>query len=396
VGDVDDDLMKEVDRQKKERKAQEDLAGFLIGANDVISRAVPWLIENFLVRGALNSIQGLPDSGKTWLSLALVAAVASGGVFPGNDGQMIKVERGPVLHADFDDVLEYTIKPRLEMLGLKEQDFDNITFIKPNRVTFSDSRVAAAFKKVRPALAVFDTLQHFLGAGVDMWRANETTDALKDLQELAEKYNTAVLVIQHINKSAASGNTPSVGWAGGSIGINGLFRSVWTVGKIAREGDAPFRSAVLPAKTNLLAIKPSARLFDLIPGRGFLWAGSDGTVTPSDLVRGDVAPKERGRPATARNDAESFLLEVLADGDVKSDEVKALAKERGISWEAINRAKPRAGVRSYKVGPFWYMKIDEELNNEPFTEVKLSKSESNNVIDLFSKEVVPAEPTDED
>jgi hypothetical protein len=162
---LDDELLRYDKNGQVHYNAPMSQVPITISANKIKSRPVPWLIPDFLVRKSLNSIQGLPDGGKTWLLLALVAAVARGGLFPDNYGVMQKVKKGRVLYANYDDSLEYTIKPRLESMGLTAEDFGNVTFItSESQITFSDKRLEAAFEEVKPDLAIFDTLQNFIGA----------------------------------------------------------------------------------------------------------------------------------------------------------------------------------------------------------------------------------------
>ena len=50
---------------------------------------------------------------------------------------------------------------------------------------------------------VLDPIQSFLGAEVDMHRANEIRPLMKSVSVLAEKYHCAVILIGHMNKNSA-------------------------------------------------------------------------------------------------------------------------------------------------------------------------------------------------
>jgi len=331
------------------------ITDFIITAIPSTAKPPESLIADFLMRGTLNSIQGLPDSGKTWLTLSIAVAVASGGVFPDRNGDMMQVTRGKVLYANFDDD-KTTIEYRLQCMGVTDEQAQNILILSAEScLTFYDSRLEELFDAVKPDLAIFDTLQHFIGAKTDLHRANETNAALLPLKTLTEKYNCATVITQHISKQSASGNGgSSVNWGLGSIAINGLFRSVWTVGALNRENDNPYRKALLASKTNQLPVKPPPRLFDLDPELGFLWAGIDETVTSNDLIRGDNIKLDAHRPADSRSKAEAFLLEVLDGGAIKSSDLTRFAEERGISERTLKRAKKSLDVKSYKDGKEWY------------------------------------------
>ena len=328
-------------------------------AIEIESREVPWLIEGFLIRGALTSLQGLPDSGKSFLTCALAVAQANGGAFPKANGSMMTLSPGNVLIANFDDALEFGVKPRLEKLGLTAEGAQRISFLDPAAaagITFDDKRLAAVFEECRPDLAIFDTLQHFIGGKVDLHRANETNAAMAQLKLLAEKYSAAVVIVQHISKNAAGGNGgASVLWGLGSTAINGLFRSVWTVGKVKGE-DETLRAAV-SSKNNLLPYVPPALQYSLSQERGFEWRGVSREVTARDLIRGDDDKHARGRPAEQRDEASEFIRDTLMFGKVRASIIYDKANLLGLSERTLKRAKARLGVRTFKDGREWYWDI---------------------------------------
>jgi len=330
-------------------------------AVEIESREVPWLIEGFIIRGALTSLQGLPDSGKSFLTCALTVALANGGEFPKADGTMMTLTPGRVLIANFDDALEFGVKPRLEKLGLTAEGAKRVFFLDPVTaagVTFDDPRLAAVFDECKPDLAIFDTLQHFIGGKVDLHRANETNAAMAQLKLLAEKYDTGVIIVQHISKNAAGGNGgASVLWGLGSTAINGLFRSVWTVGKVKGE-DETLRAAV-SSKNNLLPYVPPALQYSLSQERGFEWRGVSREVTARDLIRGDDDKHSRGRPSEKRDEAADFIRDTLMFGKVKASIIYDKANLIGLSERTLKRAKARLCVRTFKEGKEWYWDIPE-------------------------------------
>jgi RecA-family ATPase len=93
----------------RDKSGKSPLLPLTINAADVVTRSVPWLIDNFLVRGALNGFQGIKGEGKSWLTASLVGAVADGGKWYGDSGNLIPVTQGRVLLANFDDDVSYTM-----------------------------------------------------------------------------------------------------------------------------------------------------------------------------------------------------------------------------------------------------------------------------------------------
>ena len=76
-----------------EEEAQRIASSLIKPAAQVKSRAVPWLIEGFLIEGSTTGIQGLPGSGKSFLTCKAAVEIANGGEFPKADGTMMKLNR---------------------------------------------------------------------------------------------------------------------------------------------------------------------------------------------------------------------------------------------------------------------------------------------------------------
>jgi hypothetical protein len=334
-------------------------------ATEIKSQAVPWLIEGIIIRKSLSSIQGLPGSGKSWLTCALAVAVANGGEFPKANGEMMKLPHGRVLICNFDDSVDFGLMPRLEKLGLTDDGRKRVFFLDSTEaigITFSDKRLAAVFEEFRPDLAIFDTLQHFVSGRTDFHRANEMNEAIVKIKVLSEHYNTGTVIVQHVNKNAGSGSGgDSVLWGLGSTSINGLFRSIWTVGRI-QSSDKSMR-AVLSSKNNLLAYVPPTLKFSLTQDEGFQWRGTSNDITASDLIRGDSV--NRGRRASHRDEAQEFIFRELLWGEkVKASDIFKKAESKGFSESTIKRAKARLnGIETFREGGVWYWQMLDECKD---------------------------------
>ena len=342
----------------------EDAHGLVIPATEIKAQAVPWLIEGVIIRKSLSSIQGLPGSGKSWLTCALAVAVANGGTFPKADGEMMKLPQGRVLICNFDDSVEFGLMPRLIKLGMSDEGRKRIFFLDSTAaagITFSDKRLAAVFKEFKPDLAIFDTLQHFVSGKTDFHRANEMNEAIVKIKVLSEQYNTGTVIVQHVNKNAGSGNGgDSVLWGLGSTSINGLFRSVWTVGMV--QGNDKTMRAAISSKNNLLPYVPPALQFSLTQEEGFQWCGVNHNITARDLIRGDSGT--RGRRTTQRDEAQEFIIQELSGGEkVKSSDIFKKAEELGISESTVKRAKVKInGINTFQEGGVWYWQIPDFLD----------------------------------
>ena len=65
-------------------------------------------------------------------------------------------------------------------------------------------RLEEAIIQTKARLVVLDPIQGFLGADVDMHRANEIRPVMKRVAVLAEKYQCAIILIGHMNKNSSS------------------------------------------------------------------------------------------------------------------------------------------------------------------------------------------------
>ncbi|MDR0325017.1 MAG: AAA family ATPase [Oscillospiraceae bacterium] len=320
-------------------------------AADVIIRPVKWLWRDVLVQGALNSIQGIAGIGKTFKLCAVAAAVSSGGCVQSVGGGMEPLQCGRVLYLSGDDDPSTTLVPRMTELGA---DLGNIHFAPDGMLPqIGSGELKQLFEAVKPSLCVIDTLQHFLPGRVDLNSANSTTSALQPLKVLAEKYNCAVVVIQHISKIGASGNGGfSVNFGIGSAAVNGLFRSVWTLGRLKDSDGRPSSiRAIAPSKTNLVKGDAPCILFELSQDRGFLWAGVDHDLTAEELY--SPTKTQQPREAPERDECAAHLKALLADGPVLASAVWDATKANGFSEKTVKRTKKEMGIESKKEGDVW-------------------------------------------
>lgn len=141
----------------------------MIYLNDVVQLMVNWLWYPYLPLGKLTAILGNPGEGKTYTVMNIIATCTNGGLLPGMEEPMEPVS---VIYQTAEDGLGDTVKPRLIEAGA---DLTRVFSIDDTAslLTLSDERVERAIRENDVKLCVFDPLQAFLGANVDMNRANE-------------------------------------------------------------------------------------------------------------------------------------------------------------------------------------------------------------------------------
>lgn len=192
----------------------------LIHMEEVVSKEVSWLWYPYIPYGKITVIEGDPGEGKTTLVLKLAAMLSKGLPLPCDDDR--PYEPIHIIYQTAEDGIDDTIKPRLEQNGA---DCSMIRVIDETEkeLSMTDERLEQAIVETNAKLIILDPIQAYIGATVDMHRANEIRPVLKKLGMIAEKYQCAVILIGHMNKASGSKST----YRGlGSIDIQATARSV--------------------------------------------------------------------------------------------------------------------------------------------------------------------------
>ena len=175
-----------------------------------------WTIAPYFQRGKGTLIQGDNGSGKTAFICGIVAHVTTGRALLDNE----IAAPGNVLMLSVEDDLP-VLRGRIEADG---GDLDKVYFMtNAAGMTFTSPAVENAIRQIDAAMVVFDPFQAFLGAGVDMFRANETRPKLAKLFEMCERNDCACAIIAHMAKNT---DRSPVNKALGSVDIPAAMRSI--------------------------------------------------------------------------------------------------------------------------------------------------------------------------
>lgn len=310
----------------------------LINMKDVEVKEVKWLWKPYIPYGKITILQGDPGEGKTTLILAVASSITTGSVLP----QMEELDISKVIYQTAEDGLGDTIKPRLLSTGA---DCSNIIVIDESdkELTLSDERIEKAIVETGAKLVIIDPLQAYLGAKVDMHRANEIRPIFKNIATVAEKTGCAIVIIGHMNKS---GGSKGMYHGLGSIDISAAARSVLVVGRVK---DNPNIRIMAQIKSSLAPEgKPIA--FELDDENGFSWLG-EYDIDIDSLLSGISSD------GSVLSKAEDLIKEVLADGAKSSDYVFAKGKENNVSQRTLKTAKKNLNVKSIKTKEGWKWKM---------------------------------------
>lgn len=305
----------------------------LIHMEDVVSKEVEWLWYPYIPYGKITIIEGDPGEGKTTLVLKLAAALSRGLPLPCDDDK--EYEPIHIIYQTAEDGIEDTIKPRLEKAGA---DCSMIRVIDETdkELSMTDDRLEQAIIETKARLIILDPIQAYIGATVDMHRANEIRPVLKHLGIIAEKHNCAIILIGHMNKASGSKST----YRGlGSIDIQATARSVLLV---ARLRDKPNIRIMAHDKSSL------APAGDAI---GFEMTEDDGMVCigPYDITIDELLSGNEGRGKKKLDIAENFIKEYFGSNKViPSNEIMMEATKRSIKRNTLLSAKKKLGITSDK------------------------------------------------
>ena len=288
----------------------------LIHMEDVVSKEVEWLWYPYIPYGKITIIEGDPGEGKTTLVLKLAAALSRGLPLPCDDDK--EYEPIHIIYQTAEDGIEDTIKPRLEKAGA---DCSMIQVIDETdkELSMTDDRLEQAIIETRARLIILDPIQAYIGATVDMHRANEIRPVLKHLGIIAEKHNCAIILIGHMNKATA--------------------RSVLLVARIRDKTNI----RIIAHDKSSLAPAGDAIGFEMTEDNGMVCIG------PYDITIDELLSGNEGRGKKKLDIAENFIKEYFGTNKmIPSNEIMVEAAKRSIKRNTLLSAKKKLGITSDK------------------------------------------------
>lgn len=310
----------------------------IITLNAVEVQKSDWLWYPYIPLGKITLLSADPGTGKTFLCLYLAAKTSTGGMFFGDT-----TERAPanVLYQTAEDGIADTIKPRLVPMN---PDFSRIGLIdeREQGLCLSDKRIEDTMRDFKPKLMIFDPLQAYLGADVDMHRANEVRPILAQISRLAEEYKCAVILVMHMSKMSQS---KALYRGLGSIDIPAVARSMLIIGKNPENHER----RILCHEKSSLAMHGESIEFSINPEHGGVVFHGFSPFSADDIL--NVKKGERDKPSVTLDEAVLALGELMGDDQAaKLDDIKELQKKYGFSKGTLYNAKDELGLKSVQMG----------------------------------------------
>jgi putative DNA primase/helicase len=322
----------------------------LVCLSEIEDRPVDWLWQDRLASGTLAMLSGDPGSGKTWVALAIAAALSRGRV-PSNTANTRQPDN--ILYASAGNEAAELVRPRFAKLDGDPARLFLLRGVLSAGSTQSTSlslrdtpMLEDALERTHARLLIIDPLHSYLWA-VDRHRANASGRAFDNLARLAEKHRCCILLVRHLRKRGA-------GQA--SIELSSAIRTEFLAGS---SPDAPSRPALVQVKSNLGPLAPSLG-YTMDQTGGFSWTGPS-KLTPEELMTD--RPIAAGLPR--RKLVAEWLRQNLLEGKRTQYNLEAAAQRDGVCITTLRRAKFDLGVLSTKesVSGSWYWALPQ--NGQP-------------------------------
>lgn len=333
---------------------------------------IRWLWPSRIACGKVTLIGGDPGLGKSQITAALAGIITRGGVWPVDGTQC---EPGAVLFLTAEDDAADTLKPRLEAVGADFrhchildgiQDVDETGALRSRGFNLKTDlvRLASLVHEIgNVRLLVIDPITAYLG-GIDSHKNSDVRALLSPLSDLAEAFGLAILGVTHLNKSNAQDPLQRIN---GSLAFVAASRGAMIV---VKNRNTPARRLLLPLKNNLakdtggLAFSvQGVSLESEIETSRIVWESEAVTITADEAMNGQA----EGEQSSDREEARRFLVELLGGGPRAVKEIREDAKEAGIAWRTIERAKKDLGVKAKKSGATegWFWILANTANDTP-------------------------------
>jgi putative DNA primase/helicase len=312
-------------------------------AIDLEPRQVDWFWPGRVPLGAITLFAGDPKLGKSYVTLAMAAALSRGLPLPMGDLPDIP---GSTIVMSAEDDPARTIAPRLTVADadltkvhiLESVILANGSETLPSLRADIDAITAAAAGLGDCRLIVIDPVSAYL-KGVDDNRNADLREALTPMNRLAERLGAAVVLVSHLTKRASANGKHRVL---GSIAYVGACRASHLF--VADPDDQTGRRVLMTDNGGNLA-QPAPTLAFVIEDRGGIgtvkWSDRPVAMTARDAIRLEAASSLGGERAGKHLECDAWLCAFLAGGLKPTIDVFKAGSAAGFSKDKIRRAKYR-------------------------------------------------------
>jgi putative DNA primase/helicase len=319
---------------------------------DVQARPIEWLWRNWIAIGKVSVLAGDGGKGKSTILCDLAARTSRGATWP--DGAEATVAGSVIILAAEDDV-EDTLAPRLLAADADMKRIFNVRSVRSENARRSFNLQAdlaqlenEIVKRREARLVIIDPISSYLGK-VDSHKNADVRAVLEPLGEMAARLKVAVICNNHFSKGTGGANARIIG----SVAFVNQARAAFTV---APDADDEGRILLTPSKLNIAPIRyglayriESAMVRSAgaeIPTSRIAWES-----TPIDITADQALAALTGgvEAKSARMEAQEFLRGALSCGPRSAKEMKADARELGITDKVLRTARKALGIKPMKI-----------------------------------------------
>src|SRR5262245_4871031 len=283
-------------------------------AADIAPEKIEWLWPGRLASGKHTCVAGEPGTGKSQLSIAIVAAVTTAGEWPCGEG---RAPLGSAIMLSAEDGAADTIIPRLLAAGANLDRVHVVSAVRDangRRALNLQHDLDLLERKIAEigdvALVVVDPVSSYLGK-TDSHKNSEVRGVLEPLSEMADRTRVAILSVTHFSKGGAHNSTKALHRFIGSIAFTGAPRAAFAV---IEDAEHEGRRLFLQAKNNLareaqglaFRLEQCQVANDIVASR-IVWEADPVAITANEALAADAAGSET---RTAKADAMEFLQAV--------------------------------------------------------------------------------------
>jgi putative DNA primase/helicase len=322
-------------------------------AADVEPESVSWAWEGRLAKGKHMAIAGEPGLGKSQIGIYIAATFTKGGKWPNDEGQ---APEGRVIILSAEDDPADTIVPRLMAAGADRNMVEIIQAVEQGgRRAFNlQTDLHLLETKINDhgdvQLILIDPISAYFGKGIDSHRDVDVRSVLAPISEMANRLNVSILTMAHFNKGSSPHNTKALHKFMGSIAFVAAPRIAFAVIEDAEDSS---RRLFLHAKNNLAAPPPGLafKIEQLVLPNGIATSRVAWEADPVNITADEAVAARRGKEvAPALDEAKQFLAGLMPPSGMGVKEIEKEAKEAGLAWGTVRRAKEELGYQSMKSG----------------------------------------------
>lgn len=320
-------------------------------------RSVEWLIPGYVPRGTIGLLAGDGGSGKTAIMCHLCASISTGNkvFFDGRPDEFCEDDPGHSFFFSSEDGIEEVLKARIKACGGDEKYIHSISLNEDEfrKLRYDSKLLKDIILGEKPKLCIFDPVQGFIDPSVQMSSRNAMRTTLAPLVGICQETKTTVMLICHTNKRPGVYGRNRIA---DSADLYDISRYVLIAGEKG-EDDLHY---LAHDKCNYGRKQPSAEFSIDENGTPILYGFSD--KGDREYVQNQ---NYQAKQAPSREEARSFILEFLKNGERMASDLDGAAKARSITNATLSRAKTelkKSGEIEFRATGFgkdktWYVHL---------------------------------------